>query len=149
MLHSECYIKHCDVTLKHLMLECYIRFCNVTISNVTLQHLMLLKCVCTTVTVYGNISVLKCLPNIPWHGPWVLSPIFHFSLPFSPSWLASASLLLCLFALCSLCGLYCLCCWVSWTDAGGDVVLLYSHTVRTIPRHRQQARVRSIPFSPD
>ncbi len=49
------------------MLECYIRFCNVTISNVTLQHLMLLKCRCTTVTVNSNISVLKCLPNIPWH----------------------------------------------------------------------------------
>ncbi len=30
--------------------------------------------------------------------PWVLSPTFHFSLPFSPSWIASASLLLCLFA---------------------------------------------------
>jgi hypothetical protein len=28
---------------------------------------------------------------------------------------------------CSLCGLCCLCCWVSWTDAGVDVVLLYSH----------------------
>ena len=28
--------------------------------------------------------------------PWVLSPTFHFPLPFSPSWLPSASLLLCL-----------------------------------------------------
>jgi hypothetical protein len=32
--------------------------------------------------------------------PWVLSPTFHFPLPFSPSWLPSASLLLCLLALC-------------------------------------------------
>ena len=32
--------------------------------------------------------------------PWVLSSTFHFPLPFSPSWLPSASLLLCLLALC-------------------------------------------------
>ncbi len=68
-----------------------------------------------------------------------LGIVTHFSLfptlfTFLTCFSQLASLPVCV---CSLCDLCYLCCWVSCTDAGGDVVLLYSHTVRTIPRHRQ------------
>ncbi len=45
-------------------------------------------------------SFLVFLFKVFYFSPsWVLSLTFHFSLPFSPSWLPSASLLLCMFAL--------------------------------------------------
>jgi hypothetical protein len=45
-----------------------------------------------------------------------LSPTFHFPLPFSPSRLASASLLHCLFAFVLLVASVASDRWVSWTD---------------------------------
>ncbi len=60
-----------------------------------------------------NHFILVC--SKVFHPPWVLSPTFHFPLPFSPSWLPSASLLLCLFAL-FVASVAPVRFWVSWTD---------------------------------
>ncbi len=78
--------------------------------------------------------------------PSPLSPIFHFPLPFSPSRLASASLLLCLLVL----FVASVSLWsYGWVGLKGKVCVPVSHTqsLSTIPGHRQSSTCAE-PFPP-
>jgi hypothetical protein len=84
--------------------------------------------------------------------PWVLSPTCHFPLPFSPSWLPSGSLLLCLFAL-FVASVAPVRFWVSWTDrcCGRSAALLthgQHHTWTRAIKHVCGSFPPEMPVSP-